>query len=89
MRLGTDNPTASELNVRGTESNGDSGRLWFRDVAPATSSTHCRPDSAVKALLAARFSLSRSVRVCSSAVSVAFVDFWRAANSSRQASSCI
>lgn len=90
MRLGTDNETASELKVRGTESNGDSGRLWVRDdAAPATSSIHCRPDSAVKALLEACFSLSSSVRVCSRAVSVAFEDFWRAAISSRQDSSCI
>lgn len=88
MRLGTDNPTASELNVRGTESNGDSGRLWFRAVATATSSAHCRPVSAVKDLLAACFSFSRSERVCSRAFSVALVEFFRVANSSRQASSC-
>lgn len=88
MRLGgTDSPTASELNVRGTESSGDSERLCVRDVAPATSSTHCRPDSGEKVLLAARFSLSSSARTCSRAASVALVVFLSAASSSRQASS--
>ncbi|PNY23405.1 Recognition complex subunit 1 [Tolypocladium capitatum] len=87
---GTGRPVKSEPNVRDTDGNGESGRLWWPlDVAPATSSTHCRRSASTGSSLldGRRVPFSRSARACSRASSVALDEALRAASWSRQASS--
>lgn len=84
---GTGRPMRSELKVRDTESRGESGRLWFLDVAPATSSAHWRRSASVDSSLLAVRCFSRSVLACSRAVSVDLCWVLRVASCSRQLSS--